>query len=165
MNEPIIKPPTKEAFYFPTSADTSGDSGEKRDSRVGASSKGARKESAKVKASAGKKKSAPAPAPAPVTADKGKPSKAAPAPVAAAVEAAPARQKKEKVVRDSFTMPKSDYAKIAELKQRCLAAGVQVKKGELLRAGLQLLAAASAEQLTAAVAAVEAVKTGRPVKS
>ncbi|MDF3834570.1 hypothetical protein P3W85_16630 [Cupriavidus basilensis] len=163
MNEPIIKPPTKEAFYFPTSADTSGDSGEKRDSRVGASSKGARKESAKVKASAGKKKSAPAPAP--VTADKGKPSKAAPAPVAAAVEAAPARQKKEKVVRDSFTMPKSDYAKIAELKQRCLAAGVQVKKGELLRAGLQLLAAASAEQLMAAVAAVEAVKTGRPVKS
>ncbi|WP_375507422.1 hypothetical protein [uncultured Caballeronia sp.] len=77
----------------------------------------------------------------------------------------PKRAKKEKVVRDSFTMPKSDYDKIAALKQKCLANGVHVKKGELLRAGLLILEAANIEQLTAAVAAVETVKTGRPVKS
>src|ERR1700754_599690 len=75
------------------------------------------------------------------------------------------RTRKDKVVRDSFTMPKSDYVKIAELKQRCLDAGVSVKKSELLRAGLTLLAEAPAKRLVAAVSALDAVKTGRPAKS
>nr|WP_244147052.1 hypothetical protein [Paraburkholderia bryophila] len=83
--------------------------------------------------------------------------------VAAPVEAKPRRAKKDKVVRDSFTMPKSDYDKIASLKQKCLDAGVSVKKSELLRAGLLMLEAAAPKRLLAAVAAVEAVKTGRPV--
>ena len=73
--------------------------------------------------------------------------------------------KKEKVVRDSFTMPKADYEKIALLKKKCLEAGVAVKKSELLRAGLRLLEATSDKRLLAAVAAVETVKTGRPAKS
>ncbi|WP_069638340.1 hypothetical protein [Burkholderia sp. PAMC 26561] len=77
----------------------------------------------------------------------------------------PKRTKKEKVVRDSFTMPKSDYEKIAALKQQCADNGVTVKKSELLRAGLIILARASDEQLVAAVAAVEAVKTGRPANA
>jgi hypothetical protein len=87
------------------------------------------------------------------------------APVESAPEEKVKRVKKEKVVRDSFTMPKSDYDKIAVLKQKCLANGVHVKKGELLRAGLLILESANIEQLTAAVAAVETVKTGRPGKS
>ncbi|CAB3762304.1 hypothetical protein [Paraburkholderia solisilvae] len=77
----------------------------------------------------------------------------------------PRRAKKDKVVRDSFTMPKSDYEKIAELKQRCLDAGVSVKKSELLRAGLALLAAVPPKRLIAAVSALDTVKTGRPAKS
>ena len=72
------------------------------------------------------------------------------------------RQKKEKVVRDSFTMPKSDYERIASLKQKCLDSGVAVKKSELLRAGLMLLDALSSKRLVAAVSTVETVKTGRP---
>jgi hypothetical protein len=72
--------------------------------------------------------------------------------------------KKEKVVRDSFTMPKSDYAKIATLKQKCLGAGVSVKKSEVLRAGLLLLEATTLNDLLAAISAVETVKTGRPSK-
>jgi len=92
-----------------------------------------------------------------------KTTKAAPA---AAEEKKPrAKKEKEKVVRDSFTMPKSDYAKIAELKQRCLDAGLSVKKSELLRAGLNLLAVSPAKRLIAAVQELEAVKTGRPAKS
>ncbi|CAB3756577.1 hypothetical protein [Paraburkholderia humisilvae] len=75
------------------------------------------------------------------------------------------RAKKDKVVRDSFTMPKSDYEKLAELKQRCLDGGVSVKKSELLRAGLALLAAAPPKRLIAAVSALDTVKTGRPAKS
>ena len=70
----------------------------------------------------------------------------------------------EKVVRDTFTMPGSDYAKIAALKQRCLDAGVVVKKSELVRAGLLLLESEPTARLLAAVSAVETVKTGRPRK-
>lgn len=73
--------------------------------------------------------------------------------------------KREKVVRDTFTMPRADYEKIAALKQRCLEAGVAVKKSELVRAGLLLLESEPPERLLAAVKAVEPVKTGRPPKS
>ncbi|SAL86943.1 hypothetical protein AWB74_07907 [Caballeronia arvi] len=75
------------------------------------------------------------------------------------------RVRKEKVVRDSFTMPRTDYEKVAALKQKCLDAGVHVNKSELLRAGLLLLEAASKEDLYAVVSAVERIKTGRPPKS
>ncbi len=74
------------------------------------------------------------------------------------------RVKKQKVVRDTFTMPRSDYDKIKVLLRRCLDAGVEVKKGELLRAGLILLESAPPKQLLAAVASVERIRTGRPPK-
>ncbi|GJH03674.1 hypothetical protein [Paraburkholderia terrae] len=105
----------------------------------------------------------PAKAPKPVKAVKT--AKAAPAPATAVEKKPRVKKEKEKVVRDSFTMPKSDYAKIAELKQRCLDAGISVKKSELLRAGLNLLAVSPAKRLIAAVQELEAVKTGRPAKS
>jgi hypothetical protein len=85
-------------------------------------------------------------------------------PPGAAAEQKTKRAKKEKVVRDSFTMPKSDYDKIAALKQKCLDAGVAVKKSELLRAGLLLLEGIPVDRLLEAIAAVETVKTGRPAK-
>jgi hypothetical protein len=71
---------------------------------------------------------------------------------------------KTKVVRDSFTMPQSDYAKIAELKVLCLKSGMKVKKSELLRAGLHALGKLSASQLKQALSGLEAIKTGRPMK-
>jgi hypothetical protein len=80
----------------------------------------------------------------------------------APAEAKAKRARKEKVVRDSFTMPKSEYARIASLKQKCLDGGVRVKKSELLRAALAMLDAVPAKRLIAAVGALEAVKTGRP---
>ena len=46
------------------------------------------------------------------------------------------KPKKIKMIRDSFTMPESDYIKLSELKKRCLNVGVHVKKSELVRAGL-----------------------------
>lgn len=70
--------------------------------------------------------------------------------------------KREKVIRDSFTMPKHDFEKIAELKALCLKHGVVVKKSELLRAGLVALATLPEKKLLAVVASVEPVKTGRP---
>ena len=70
--------------------------------------------------------------------------------------------KAEKVVRDSFTMPKSDYALIDTLKKKCLASGVAVKKSELLRAGLAALHGMLGESLLVAVKDLAQVKTGRP---
>ncbi len=73
-----------------------------------------------------------------------------------------AKPEKIKVIRDSFSFPKQDYQKITELKKACLAKGMHVKKGEILRAGLHLLSQLSLEELQLAVAQVEKVKTGRP---
>lgn len=71
---------------------------------------------------------------------------------------------KEKVLRDSFSMPKSDFDKIAVLKAQCTKLGMHVKKSELLRAGLHALSKMNAAQLKQAVAGLEVVKTGRPKK-
>ena len=72
---------------------------------------------------------------------------------------------KVKVVRDSFTMPQNDYVKISELKQTCQKAGLQVKKSELLRAGLHVLSKLSLAQLKQTIAKIEQIKTGRPKKA
>lgn len=76
-----------------------------------------------------------------------------------------AKPKKAKLVRDSFTMPQKEYAVLGALKERLLAAGVAVKKSELLRAGVALLASLAERELKLAVASVEVIKTGRPAKS
>ncbi|HMC13482.1 MAG TPA: hypothetical protein VKG67_03970 [Gallionellaceae bacterium] len=74
-------------------------------------------------------------------------------------------ENKLKIVRDSFTMTQNDYAKIAELKQACLKAGVHVKKSELIRAGLHALSKLGDSQLKRAITQLEQIKTGRPKKA
>jgi len=71
---------------------------------------------------------------------------------------------KVKMERDSFTMPKEEYAQIATLKKRLEVVGQPAKKSELLRAGLKLLAAMDDAALKAALASVPVIKTGRPKK-
>ena len=73
-------------------------------------------------------------------------------------------KKKPKLVRDSFTFPAEEYAQIGLLKQRTLKAGQEVKKGELIRAGLALLSASSDAALLKALAKIDKLKTGRPAK-
>lgn len=97
--------------------------------------------------------------PAPMAKSNG-PDKAEPIPLA--TEKPAKKPKKTKVIRDSFTMPETDYAKLAELKKKCLTAGVSVKKSELLRAGLHMLEALPVAKLKIAVGALDSVKTGRP---
>ena len=72
--------------------------------------------------------------------------------------------KKPKVVRDSFTMPQSEYQKIGQIKALCLKSGLQVKKSEVLRAGVMALCAMSEAQLNKAMSALDKIKTGRPNK-
>jgi hypothetical protein len=75
------------------------------------------------------------------------------------------KAKKNKLVRDSFTIPKNEYVVIDSLKKRAIASGQSVKKSELLRAGIKALAAMSEIQFKTALSNVPPIKTGRPKKS
>lgn len=69
------------------------------------------------------------------------------------------------LVRDSFTMPEQEYTVLAEVKQACLRAGIDVKKSELLRIGVALLGQVDIATLKAVLAALPQLKTGRPPAS
>jgi hypothetical protein len=72
--------------------------------------------------------------------------------------------KKAKLVRDSFTIPKSEYTVLQDLKLRAGMRGTAVKKSEILRAGIKALAAMNDAAFAAALGAVPPIKTGRPAK-
>ena len=74
------------------------------------------------------------------------------------------KAKKPKMVRDSFTFPKDEYAVMDALKLRAAKLGHPVKKTELLRAGVKAIAAMSDAAFLAALQAVPSLKTGRPAK-
>jgi len=74
----------------------------------------------------------------------------------------PAKARKHKLVRDSFTIPKDEYQVIDALKQRALGLEQHVRKSELLRAGIQALAAMGDRAFLKAIDAVPTLKTGRP---
>jgi len=86
----------------------------------------------------------------------------APAPIPTVPEAK--HKAKEKLVRDSFTMPRSDFELIALLKERALTFKRPTKKSELLRAGLQALAGLNQKQLQTALDSLPLLKSGRPKK-
>lgn len=120
-----------------------------------------------AKTPAATKRKAPAKSAAPVKAAAKTAVKAAAKPAAKpatklAAPGAEAKPAKVKLVRDSFTMPSDEYAALGQLKQRALAAAHPVKKSELLRAGVKLLAGLSDAALLRALKNVPAIKTGRP---
>jgi hypothetical protein len=82
--------------------------------------------------------------------------------VSAQKEIQPKEKVKEKVVRDSFTMPQADYELITALKNRSLNSGVQTTKSEILRAGLLALEQMNDADFLNKLRIVEKIKTGRP---
>jgi hypothetical protein len=74
------------------------------------------------------------------------------------------KPKKPKLVRDSFTIPKAEYAVLDELKQRAAKLARPAKKSEVLRAGIKALAALPDSAFLAALGGVPTIKTGRPAK-
>jgi hypothetical protein len=97
-----------------------------------------------------------------------KPMKPVKAPRQALVDeasAAEARAPKMKLVRDSFTIPRTEYQQLEVLKLRLVTLLRPTKKSELLRAGVKLLASLADDALLAAVNGVPAIKTGRPGKA
>ncbi|MBQ5948958.1 hypothetical protein [Massilia sp. ST3] len=89
-----------------------------------------------------------------------KPARKAAAPAAAPRD--PVVEARPVLVRDSFTMPEQEYAVLAEVKQACLRAGIDVKKSELLRIGVALLGQLDLATLKTVLGALPQLKTGRP---
>jgi hypothetical protein len=80
-----------------------------------------------------------------------------------ALPAAPTVAKpKPKLVRDSFTIPKPEYAMLESLKLRAAKLARPTKKSEVLRAGIGALNAMTDKAFLAALGAVPSLKTGRP---
>ena len=79
-----------------------------------------------------------------------------------AASAPAAAKPKHKLVRDSFTIPKSEYLVLEALKVRAANLARPVKKSELLRAGINALNAMSDKAFLAAMNGVPSLKTGRP---
>jgi hypothetical protein len=68
----------------------------------------------------------------------------------------------DKVIRDSFTMPATDYASITRIKQRAMKGGVGTNKSEILRAGLAVLDKMPDKELLKVFEKLPKVKPGRP---
>lgn len=78
--------------------------------------------------------------------------------------AKPLKDKKIKVIRDSFTIPKTELMQIGEMKKRALALGIEIKKSELIRAGLSALTSMHDASFKKSITSVATIKTGRPAK-
>jgi hypothetical protein len=69
---------------------------------------------------------------------------------------------KHKLVRDSFTIPKAEYAVLESLKVRAADLKRPTKKSELLRAGVAALHAMTDKAFLSILNGVPSLKTGRP---
>ncbi|MDY7579674.1 hypothetical protein RGU70_15265 [Herbaspirillum sp. RTI4] len=89
---------------------------------------------------------------------------AKPAKAAKPVAVAEVKIKKIKQIRDSFTMPESEYAVIADVKRVSLKAGFEIKKSDLLRIGIQLIKGLDVAKLKELHGKLLPLKAGRPKK-
>lgn len=91
-----------------------------------------------------------------------KPAKAAKPVKAPKAPKAPKAAKADKVVRDSFTMPQSDFDIIDRIKLRAIEWKQPVKKSEVLRAALHALEALNDAKVRALLTSLAPIKKGRP---
>ena len=90
-----------------------------------------------------------------------RPSPAVAAP--AAVSSLPAASRS--TVRDAFSFPAADHARIAELRARCIAGGWSATKSEIVRAGLHALADLTDSSFQRTLDGLEKLKPGRAGRS
>lgn len=74
------------------------------------------------------------------------------------------KEKREKVVRDSFSIPANEHRRIKSLREQVGKAGRLSSKSEVLRAGLHLLGERSTSELVAMLDALPAVVKGKRSK-
>ena len=75
-----------------------------------------------------------------------------------------AKVKKDVLVRDSFTMPQSEYQVLSLVKKACLQAGIEIKKSELLRIAVVQLAGLSVRKIATLQKGLNKIQAGRPKK-
>ena len=75
------------------------------------------------------------------------------------------KPEKQKLVRDSFTIPEAEYQILVNAKKSLTKSGVEVKKTELLRVGLLLIGKTSLTVLKRHLGGLKKLKSGRPGKS
>lgn len=73
-----------------------------------------------------------------------------------------AKSRQDKVIRDGFSMPASDYAIMFEIQSRLLNVGVPATKSGILRAALRALNHLSSDDIIQILTGLEPIKTGRP---
>jgi hypothetical protein len=69
------------------------------------------------------------------------------------------------LVRDSFTIPGDELQLLADAKKKCLKAGIDIKKSELIRIGISLVYGLGLSRLKKEKRALQPIKTGRPKKA
>jgi hypothetical protein len=71
---------------------------------------------------------------------------------------------KQKVIRDSFTLPENDYQLIKVLQERGMDVRMKITKSEVFRAGLHALIRMEDNELLEILGTVEKLKPGRKRK-
>lgn len=71
-------------------------------------------------------------------------------------------EEKINVIRDTFTLPESDYRLISICKTKLLENKISATKSEVIRAGLIILSKLTEEELINAYKLVSKIKIGRP---
>ncbi len=66
----------------------------------------------------------------------------------------------EQVIRDTFSMPKKDGDLITEVRLRCMRAGIDTTRSEIVRAGIRHLANLPANELCKLIETIEKLKPG-----
>lgn len=124
------------------------------------------KAAVKARAASATRKTAKPTAPKPTQETATLPSapKTAPKNGANTMNGAKTKHKAAKLVRDSFTMPGDEYSVLGDVKRKCLKAGIDVKKSELLRIGVSLIRDLEPAQLNKILAGLPSLKAGRPRK-
>lgn len=66
----------------------------------------------------------------------------------------------EQVIRDTFSMPKTDGDLITEVRLRCMRAGIDTTRSEIVRAGIRHIAQLPPDELCKLISRIEKLKPG-----
>ncbi len=66
------------------------------------------------------------------------------------------------VIRDTFSLPPTDYALLEQLRTRAISLGQVINKSEFVRAGLHALIDMPEPEFSQAIVKIEKIKLGRP---
>lgn len=70
--------------------------------------------------------------------------------------------KKDNVIRDTFTLPKSDYDLIEKCRSKFLENKISITKSEIIRIGIILVSKLPNSDIDNVYKLIEKIKTGRP---